>query len=61
MKRTPKTTETATPSSVPVKLSSSVEFRVTAERISTVSTPSRSTRRKTKKKMPTFETPSGPV
>ena len=39
MNRTPKTTETATPSRVPVKLRSSVELRVTAERMRTVSTP----------------------
>ncbi len=48
------------PSSVPVKLSSSVELRVTAERIRTVSTPSRRTSRKTKKNRPIFETPCSP-
>src|SRR5438309_7091997 len=61
IKSTPNTTATAIPSSVPVKLSSSVEFSVTADKISTVSTPSRSTSRNTKKKSPTFDTPAGPV
>src|SRR5208283_5475468 len=49
---TPKAIAHSTPSSVPRKLISSVEFSVTAERISTVSAPSRSTIRKTKKKRP---------
>ena len=61
MKRTPKTTATAMPSRVPVKLRSSVELRVTAERMRTVSTPSRRTSRKTKKKRPVRETPFSPV
>src|SRR5271170_7494483 len=61
MNSTPNTTATAIPSSVPVKLSSSVEFSVTADRISTVSTPSRSTSRNTKKNSPAFETPAAPV
>src|SRR5579871_754508 len=60
MKSTPKTTDTATPRRVPVKLRSSVELRVTAERMRTVSTPSRRTSRKTKKKRPNFETPRSP-
>src|SRR5258707_3593498 len=58
---TPNTTATAIPSSVPVKLSNSVEFSVTADRINTVSTPSRTTSRNTKKKSPIYDTPAGPV
>src|SRR5277367_4096881 len=61
MNSTPNTTATAIPSSVPVKLSNSVEFSVTADKISTVSTPSRSTSRNTKKKSPTLDTPAAPV
>ncbi len=61
IKSTPNTTATAIPRSVPVKLSSSVEFSVTADRISTVSTPSRRTSRNTKKKSPIFDTPAAPV
>src|SRR5271154_6436974 len=61
MNNTPNTTATAIPSSVPVKLSISVEFSVTADKISTVSTPSRSTNRNTKKKSPTFDIPAPPV
>ena len=45
---TPKAIAASTPSSVPRKLISSVEFSDTAERISTVSAPSRSTIRKMK-------------
>src|ERR1700722_19453419 len=49
---TPKAIATIPPSSVPRKLISSVEFSVTAERIRTVSAPSRSTIKKTKKNSP---------
>ena len=49
---TPNTTAAITPSSVPRKLSNSVEFSDTADRISTVSTPSRNTIRNTKTKSP---------
>ena len=49
---TPKAMAASTPSSVPRKLINSVEFKETAERISTVSAPSRSTIRNTKKNRP---------
>ena len=49
---TPNATAAITPASVPRKLISSVEFNDTAERISTVSAPSRSTMRNTKKNSP---------
>ena len=54
MNRTPNTTATAMPRTVPVKLMISVELSETAERMRTVSTPSRRTSRKTKKKRPSL-------
>ena len=56
---TPKKMATITPLRVPMKLISSVEFSVTAERMRTVSTPSRSTIRKTKRNSPNYASSPG--
>ncbi len=54
---TPKVTAARTPSRVPMKLISSVEFSVTPARVRTVSTPSRRIIRKTKRNTPIRELP----